>query len=172
MSAMSSKGLLKVGVILATLLILAGGIAFLLPPHDWSKDVPRLVVTGDGSEYGQSVVAFRVVIPESRTSAGYAISKPQVINTNGRTQDVALIRFVTPAREAKLGFVEDGGGEYYLRLDVAYEEKGLAGWIHRVRNCWENKSLKPLREMTYEESVSIASDRITNAVVRRTGTQQ
>ncbi len=168
---MSPKGRLRVSVILAALLILAGGIVFLLPPHERSKDVPRVVVAGNGSEYGQSVVAFRVVIPESRTSVGYAISKPQVVDATGRTQDVALIRFVTPAREAKLGFVEDGGDEYYLRLDVAYEEKGFTGWIHRVRNCWENKTLKPLREMTYEESVSIASDRITNAVVQRTGTQ-
>lgn len=193
---MTVKGPSSVVVTLVGLATLLCGILFLRQFDDWGREFPRLVATGSGHESGQGMVAFRVVVPETRRfggrdasnpvvvddlgrslsevpkAAGFVFSRPQVVDSAGQVQDVTLIRYVTPANEPSIGTVQSVDGTYRLRLDVAFEERGVAGWIRRVRNCWISRTLRPLGDIAFGDPVTISSDWITNSVVRRSGSQQ
>ena len=180
-------GTRSVGAILIGLGLALFGILLIADLRGRRREVPRLVVTGSSHETGLGTVSFRVLVPDSRRpgagrasgppddgasgappgfrkASGFVFSNPQVEDATGRIQDVSLIRYVTPANEPSLGIVQDNGGIYRLRLDVSFEEKGLAGWLGRMRNCWKSKTLGPLSETTFGDPVSVTSDWITNAV--------
>ena len=193
---MTVKGPLNVGVALAGLATLSCGILLLQHLENRTRKIPKLMVTGSSHESGEGVVSFRILFPEApqavewhtsnpqviddsgqihrefRKAAGFVFSKPQVIDTAGKVQDVALIRYVTPANEPSVGTIQDSGGAYRLQLDVAFEERGVAGWTHRARNCWLLKTLQPLRETTFGDPVTISSDWISNSVVRSSWSSQ
>ena len=136
-----------------------------VPP---STKLPRLLVFGNGHDNDQEVVAFRVVLPESRRPLGCVISKPEIIDSSGHSEDVSLIRYVTPSKEPSVGFIGHREAAYCLRLQVALEEKGVPGWLHRVRNCWRQGSLKPLREVTFGDAISITSEQILSSSLTAT----
>jgi len=50
-----------------------------------------------------------------------------------------------------------------VRLGVAFERKGIEDYIARLRNCWEQKQLGPLRRKSYRDPFFVTTDPITNA---------
>jgi hypothetical protein len=46
---------------------------------------------------------------------------------------------------------------------VALEQNGIGDYVRRLRNCWEQKALRPLREKSYQDPVFVTSEPITNA---------
>ncbi len=51
-----------------------------------------------------------------------------------------------------------------LRAGVALPEKGIGDYLRRLRNCWEQKTLTPLRMKLYHDPTFVTPEPIPNAV--------
>ena len=55
-------------------------------------------------------------------------------------------------------------GAHRLLAGVALEENGIGDYVRRLHYCWEQKTLRLLRQKSYRDPIFVTSELITNAV--------
>jgi len=167
----------------------SGVAGFVVFREDPKGDSPRLVVLGQKQVNGQKVVVFRFDAPKRRkaylrTMSALDVSTGMLRRPVYLASDPFQDLFVLQAPQGASDFtlrpppeVEAGqskelhvlppvDGQWRLRCGATSEDTGIRSLPIRVRQCWANKSLVPLRRRSFRVFLSeiIESELITNAV--------
>jgi hypothetical protein len=163
--------------LLATVAILAAAAAvgFLVLREDPKDDVPRmatddlprLVMTKQGDEKGQRVEVFRFDAPKRWNARGLQVSttSPSANGERGVTWGGRPPGLVKAGQSAELTVIAPPDDVWRLRCQVGRADiRALESVQIRVRLCWKNKSLAPLRWGIARSFEMMESELITNAV--------
>ena len=165
------------------------GVAGFVFFRESPKDVPRLVVLRQEQVNGQKVVVFRFDAPKRRkaylrTMSALDVStgmlRRPVYLASDPLQDLFVLQApqgasdftlrpppeVEAGQSKELHVLPPADGQWRLRCGATSEDTGIRSLPIRVRQCWANKSLAPLRRRGFGVFLReiIESELITNAV--------
>jgi ribosomal protein L40E len=151
-------------------------------------NTPRIVVLATGHSNGQELVTFRLEPPSAAVTYADLVSvsedgnaRPPTVRRHGhvipirkqsdpdfRLQFVALPIAGAPGLAYTPGSYTIAyappGTPYRVRAGVAIQREGVGDYLWRLRNCWERKTLTPLRFKSYQDPAFVTLEPITNAV--------
>ena len=173
---------------IVAMMVVLGVVGFFVL-REARKNVPRLVVLRQEQANGQNMVVFRFDAPKRRkaylrTMSALDVStgmlRRPVYLASDPFQDLFVLQApqgasdftlrpppeVEAGQSKELHVLPPADGQWRLRCGATSEDTGIRSLPIRVRQCWANKSLAPLRRRSFRVFLSeiIESELITNAV--------
>jgi hypothetical protein len=173
--------------VLVAIVLAAAGVGVAIVREDPLDDSPRLVIVRQEQQQGQEVVVFRFHAPKHR-KAYLKTMFTQNPSTRVERRPVGVGGIPRPAiRQRPWGpweqrlvlnpplMAEAGQSTEFsvlpppddvwrLRGDVAFKDTGVKGIVTRLRACWRNQSLAPLRWDIFTLPHTVQSDLLINAM--------
>jgi len=155
---------------IVAMMVVLGVVGFFVL-REARKNVPRLVVLRQEQANGQNMVVFRFDAPKRKRAALFWMVT-QSESTKGERKPVwgkggTALGIVEAGQSKEFSVMRPSDGVWRLRCGVACDNTGVADALARLKSCFGQRSLRPLRSGTFRSlgsTVTIGSDLITNPV--------